>query len=210
VESLGIPGFRPPSDASRKAYEGPLKGDAKRGYNACMSAEDTIHFILTGGTIDSYYDGTKDTAVPLERSSIPRYLKSILPYVETEFTEVCMKDSRELTEENRKEILEAVKASPHTHIVITHGTYTMPDTARFLKANLQRDDQTIIFTGSMIPLTGFAPSDASFNLGFAVASFSSLKPGIYVAMNAKIFSPDEVIKLLADGRFASIFTKEEG
>jgi L-asparaginase len=81
----------------------------------------------------------------------------------------------------------------------------MPDTAKFLKAHLKRNDQTIVFTGSMIPLLGFAPSDASFNLGFAISQVNELPNGIYVCMNGAIFSPDEVVKLLYEGRFISVF-----
>lgn len=39
-----------------------------------------IHFIITGGTIDSYYDGTKDTAVPRETSIIPDFIQSLKLY----------------------------------------------------------------------------------------------------------------------------------
>lgn len=77
-----------------------------------------------------------------------------------------MKDSRQLGENDRKEILKAIEESPSNKIIITHGTYTMPDTARYLKANLKRNDQTIILTGSMIPIKGFSPSDGTFNLGY--------------------------------------------
>lgn len=99
--------------------------------------------------------------------------------------------------------------SLHKKVIITHGTYTMPDSAKFLKANLKRKDQTIIFTGSMIPLLGFAPSDAPFNLGYAIARVQELKAGIYVAMNGKIFMPEEVVKLLSEGRFISVFEEKK-
>lgn len=81
----------------------------------------------------------------------------------------------------------------------------MPDTARYLKANLKRNNQTVILTASMIPLKGFAPSDASFNLGFALAQVETLPAGIYVAIQGKVFQPEEVIKLVGEGRFTSIF-----
>lgn len=83
----------------------------------------------------------------------------------------------------------------------------MPDTARFLKANLKRNDQTIILTGSIIPIHGFSPSDGPFSLGYAVAKLEDLEPGIYVAMNGKVFSPEEVIKVISEARFSSIFNK---
>ena len=167
----------------------------------------TIHFIITGGTIDSYYDGTKDTAVPRENSIIPYFIKSLKLYTQSEFTEVCMKDSRSLTREDTQGVLEAVEKSPHSKIIITHGTYTMPDTARFLSAKLTRKDQTIILTGSMNPIQGFSPSDGPFHLGYAVAQVESLQPGVYVAMNGKVFSPEEVVKIISEGRFTSIFEK---
>ncbi len=169
--------------------------------------DNSIHFILTGGTIDSYYDGTKDTVVPSEHSVIPEFINSMRLYNKSEFTEVCMKDSRALNQDDRNEILKAIEESPSQKIIITHGTYTMPDTARYLKANLKRNDQVIILTGSMIPIKGFSPSDGTLNLGYAISQAEILEPGVYVCMNCKTFSPEEVVKILSEGRFASIFNK---
>ena len=172
-----------------------------------MSKKDTIHFIMTGGTIDSYYEATKDTAVVNKESVIPNYIKSLKLYEKLEFTEVCLKDSRELRKRDLQMILNAVKNSKSKKIIITHGTYTMPDTARYLKANLRTHDQVIILTGSMIPLVGFAPSDAPFNLGYTIATIQHLAPGIFVAMNGRLFLPEEVLKVLYSGTFSSIFNK---
>ncbi|MBN1156992.1 asparaginase [Candidatus Woesearchaeota archaeon] len=169
---------------------------------------EKIHFIMTGGTIDSHYDGIKDTAVPNEHSVIPGYIKSLKLYMDCEFTEVCMKDSRNITKDDLKNICNSIDESPHKKIIVTHGTYTMPDTARYLKANLKKKDKTIIFTGSMVPLIGFSPSDASFNLGFSVSKVLELPQGIYICMNGRVFSPKEIIKTIAEGRFSSIFKKK--
>ena len=118
-----------------------------------------------------------------------------------------MKDSREINANDMKKILGTIQDSKHKKIIITHGTYTMPDTSRYLKANLKRKDQTIILTGSFIPLTGFSPTDAPFNLGYAISKVQDLPAGIYIAMNGKIFKPEEVIKMLSEGKFGSIFTQ---
>lgn len=128
-------------------------------------------------------------------------------YDRFEFTEVCMKDSRELTKKDLRNVLVAVEKSKAQKILITHGTYTMPDTARYLTKNLKRDDQTVVITGSMIPLEGFSPSDAGFNLGYSLAQVKTLLPGVYVCMNGRVFDPDEVIKQLNEGRFGSVFNK---
>jgi len=164
---------------------------------------EIIHFVITGGTIDSYYSIKKDTAVPNTNSAIPGFIKSL--DLKAEFTEVCMKDSREFTHEDLENILKAIEESPYKKIIITHGTYTMPDTGRYLKANLKRKDQTILLTGSMIPMKGFSPSDSTFNLGYAMAKIQNLPPGIFVCMNARVFSPDEIMKVISEGKFASIF-----
>jgi L-asparaginase len=172
-----------------------------------MIKKDKLHFILTGGTLDSYYDGSKDTAVTNEHSSVPKFIKILKLYEECNFTEVCMKDSRSLSTEDRKNIVKTVSKSKSNRIIITHGTYTLPDTARYLQANLKNNKKVIVFVCSMIPLDGFVPTDAGFNIGYAVAKSQELPAGIYVCMNGRIFSPDEVLKIMSEGRFGSIYTR---
>lgn len=169
-----------------------------------MAQKQKIHFILTGGTIDSYYEGSKDTAVPNQHSVIPQYLNSLKLYEDFEYTKICMKDSRELTKNDMHSIYQTIKESPYNRIIITHGTYTMPDTARYIESNLEKINKVIILTGSIIPLAGFSPSDAPFNLGFAIAKSQELSNGIYVCINGKVFYPKEIVKLISEGRFASL------
>ncbi len=169
-----------------------------------MSKKEKIEIIITGGTIDSCFDAVKDAIVPLEKSVIPDFVKSLKIDKDFDFTEVCMKDSRSLTKDDLENVRASIEKSEAGKIIITHGTYTMPDTARFLEANLKRKDQVIILTGSMTPLTGFSPSDAPFNLGHSLASLENAKPGIYVGMNGQLFNPKEVIKRISEGKFVSI------
>jgi len=168
----------------------------------------TIHFIITGGTIDSHYEGSKDTAVPRKESIIPSFIESLKLYKKSVFTTVCMKDSRDMIKSDMLKVLNVIKKSRAKKIIVTHGTYTMPDTARFLQANLKNGDKTVVLTASMIPIDGFSPSDGPFNLGFALAQTDYLKPGIYVAINGRIFSPEEVAKVIKQARFTSIFEKK--
>lgn len=168
-----------------------------------------IHFVITGGTIDSSWSGKHDTVISNEHSYLPEYFKNLELQDKVTFTEVCLKDSRNLTQTDVQKVLDEVEKSPCTKIIIPHGTYTMPDTARFLKVNLTRKDQTIILTGSMTPLKGFEPSDASFNLGYAVAKVQELDPGVYLCMHGVTFTPEEVAKSLSEGKFYSIFKKKQ-
>jgi len=166
-----------------------------------------IHFFLTGGTIDSVWDSSQDTAVPRKESIIPQFIKSLKPYFKFKCTKICMKDSRKFVQADRKKLLRELEKTNSKQIIITHGTYTMPNTARYLQSNLKRKDQKIILTGSMIPMDGFTGSDGGFNLGFAIARLESIEPGIYIAMNARFFSPAEVVKNLSEGRFSLIPSK---
>lgn len=166
---------------------------------------ESIHLVITGGTIDSYYEGSLDTVKPGEKSVLPGYIKGLKLYFDVECTEVCMKDSRDLNHDDLDKILQTIENSKHKKVLITHGTYTMPDTGRFLNANLKRKDQVIILTGSMIPMHGFTNSDGPFNLGFSMAMLQNMDNGIYVCMNGKIFDHQEVAKNIKEGRFYSLF-----
>lgn len=168
-----------------------------------------IHLIATGGTIDSYYDGTKDTAVPYSKSILPDFFKNIIKLDKGKllFTQVCMKDSRDVNKKDLNFMLNTIEKSKARKIIITHGTYTMADSSRFIKANLKRKDQTIVICASLIPMTGFAPSDAPFNLGYAFAQVETLKPGIYVTLNGNTFVPEDVAKFVSQGKLYSLFNK---
>lgn len=168
-----------------------------------MNNIEPIEVIITGGTIDSKWDGSKDTAVVRKESVLPDYLNSLGLYNQISFKTVCMKDSREIDDEDRKEIIKAIEASSAQRIVITHGIYTMPDTAKYLVANLNNSDKMIVLLGSLTPLQGFDMSDAGFNLGYAFSQVLALEPGIYVCMNGKTFSPEGVTKDIETGKFYS-------
>lgn len=112
-----------------------------------------------------------------------------------------MKDSLDMSDEDRKVILENCKKAPEDRIVITHGTDTMVETAKVLASEIK--SKTIVLTGAMIPYA-FDNSDALFNLGNALAFVQVLPSGIYIAMNGKYFSWDNVRKNKDIGEFEEI------
>ena len=170
-----------------------------------QNKELTIHFIMTWWTIDSYYESTKDTAIPNEHSIIPRFINSLHLENSVEFTEICMKDSRQMTKDDLKNVLHCIEESKNKYFIVTHGTYTMPDSARYLEANLRNKGKVIILTGSMLPMAEFTMSDGWFNLGYAIWQIKAGLPnGIYVCMNWSTFSSIEVIKVVSEWRFSSI------
>jgi len=159
----------------------------------CATVNYKIHFILTGGTIDSYYDVDKCTVLPFEHSVIPKYINEFVGLKNDQviFTEICMKDSRDLDEIDMKNVLNTIEESPHNKFIITLGTYTLFNNALYLQSNLKKkNDLTVVLTGSMIPLEGFVPSDAAFNLGYAISEVCNLPPGVYICINGKKYLPE--------------------
>jgi L-asparaginase len=118
-------------------------------------------------------------------------------------------DSLEMTDEHRERILSSCEQAAEKHIIITHGTDTMTDTAALVgRAMAQSPDgplrgKTIVFTGAMIPYT-ISGSDALFNLGTAFSAVQILNPGVYIVMNAAIFNWNDVRKNKEEGRFETI------
>ncbi len=156
-----------------------------------------------GGTIefiDPAYDAFNKKLLKLD-ATIDSYLQNLIqPHFNFSTEIVVEKDSRDITDEDRKKLSDAIVSTPHENIIITHGTFTMQQTAQFLEQQAIANKK-IILTGSMAPIIGFAASDAGFNLGFAIASLSSIKPGVYLSMNGGIFESSEVEKNIELLRF---------
>jgi L-asparaginase len=74
-------------------------------------------------------------------------------------------------------------------------------TADYLKEKCT--EKTIVLTGAMVPYK-FGSSDGLFNLGSALAFAQVLPPGVYIAMNGKIFEADKVKKNTDKGEFETI------
>jgi L-asparaginase len=169
--------------------------------------ENKLHFIITGGTIDSKFDPITEKTLPNDHSYIPEFIKILKLYEQLAFSELFMKDSRDIKDSDRKKVLEAVKKSNAKRIIITHGSYTVAKTARYLSKELKHKKKIVIFVCALIPIRGFTPTDGGFNLGYAVAKSQDLKSGVYVCMNGQVFGPEEVVKILSEGRFASVYTR---
>ena len=99
---------------------------------------------------------------------------------------MCRLDSTEITETHRKELLAAITAIKPQSVVVTHGTDTIIETARWLSGKLPA--KIIVLTGAMLPAK-FAETDAHFNIGAAVASAQLLAPGVYVCMGGMVCDP---------------------
>jgi L-asparaginase len=166
-----------------------------------MSA--AIRILVTGGTFDKEYDELNGRLF-FKDSHIREMLALGRCRLNLEIRTLMMIDSLEMTASDRDVIVHACLSSPEQRIVITHGTDTMADTARVLAAAMP--DKVVVLTGAMIPYK-FGSSDGLFNLGSALAFAQTLNPGVYVAMNGRCFSAEEVRKNKQTGFFEA--TRED-
>lgn len=167
--------------------------------------DNNIHVILTGGTIEKTYDPITEKPEFHTNSVLPDYLKNaVKAYPELTYEVVSQIDSMDMRDDVRADILKAVEKTSAKKVLVVHGTGTMKITANFLSSRLKETDKNVILTGAMIPLKEFAMSDAGFNLGFAIAQLQFVDPGVYVAMNSRLFKAGKVTKNAKTGRFEEI------
>src|SRR3989344_4222055 len=161
-----------------------------------------VRLILTGGTIDSaepYRSDLKSTFP--SGTHVPDMLEQARVKSGIIVDVLMLKDSNDMTEQDRQSLLERCQQMPEERAVVTHGTDTMADTARFLGEQIE--DKTIVLTGAMTPFV-MERSDSLFNLGFAIASAQRLANGVYVAMNGRVFDWDNVRKNREIGMFEEL------
>jgi len=155
-----------------------------------------VTFITTGGTIDKvYFDAMSRFEVG--ETVVSHILRQGGVGFEFEVVPLMRKDSLDLTDTDRAAIRAAVLAREDEYIVITHGTDTMVETAQALEGI---EGKTIVLTGALSPAR-FQDSDATFNIGLAVAAVQSRPHGVWVAMSGRIFHPEHVRKNRSQNRF---------
>ncbi len=158
-----------------------------------------IKIITTGGTIDKvYFDARSEYAVGQQQ--ITSILEQSNVHAPVEVEQLFQKDSLDVTEEDRTLVVEKTRNDPCSHILITHGTDTMVETARALECIPHK---IIVLAGSLSPAR-FKGTDAEFNIGFALGALQALSPGVYIAMNGRIFPSDNVRKNGEERRFEEL------
>lgn len=162
-----------------------------------------IKILITGGTFDKEYDEINGKLY-FNDTHLPEILGLGRCALEVNISRLMMIDSLEMTDSDRDRILSECSQCEESKLVITHGTDTMEITARLLgQSGLAK---TIVLTGAMIPYK-FGSSDGLFNMGTALAFVQSLPHGVYVAMNGKYFTWDNVRKNKIRGTFEELDTQ---
>ncbi len=158
-----------------------------------------IKIYTVGGTIDKEYFDRK-SEYEVGEPTIGEILKEAYVNLEYSITPILHKDSLDMTDKDRQMVFDKVASDEHRHIVLTHGTDTIIQTAKKLKSI---PDKVIVLTGAMAPAR-FKSSDAAFNIGCAIAAVQTLKPGVHIAINGRIFEPDKVRKNLDRNWFEDV------
>ena len=159
-----------------------------------------VHILTMGGTIDKDYPRLT-AGYAFEFGDIPA-AKHILDNhpnlgISYSVTSICQKDSQEITDDDRLELANAIQKivtqgqSTTTHrMIVTHGTDTMIDTAKYIQHELagKLSQCVIVFTGATKPAM-FIDSDAAFNVGAAIAATSIGSLGdVLICMNGNCIS----------------------
>ncbi len=164
----------------------------------------TIRVFATGGTFDKEYDYIHGTLY-FTSTQLPGMFRQGRSTLDIKLKTLMMKDSLDMTDEDREIIAQNCTDCTEKHILITHGTDTMDLTARYLAERVK--DKTVVLTGAMVPYS-FGSSDGFFNLGSALAFVQTLPPNIYVVMNGQHFLWNNVRKNREHGLFEKINENE--
>ncbi len=159
-----------------------------------------IRIFVTGGTFDKTYDEITGQ-LSFADTHLPEMLRLGRSRIEVSVRTLMMIDSLDMTEADRALIVQNCRQAPEEHIVITHGTDTMTETAAAVAGEIT--DKTVVLTGAMIPYA-FGSSDGLFNLGSALSFVQVLPHGVYIAMNGKCFPWDHCRKNRERGEFEEL------
>ena len=160
---------------------------------------DQLCIVTTGGTIDKiYFDDKSDFQVG--EPQIGRILDELGVAFRYSVIPILRKDSLHLDDADRELLRATIAAQPARHVLVTHGTDSMVETAKVLALI---PGKTIVLTGALNPAR-FRGSDAEFNIGTAVGAVQSLPAGVYIAMNGRIWDPAKVRKNVDANRFEAL------
>lgn len=155
-----------------------------------------VTILTTGGTIEKTYNELEGS-LRNDRSVLDEILGTLrLPDLFIRHVSVMHKDSLEMTDDDREQILAAVaEALPSSQaVIVLHGTDTLEVTGEALHGRLARGlEVPVILTGAMRPYE-FRDSDALQNVTEALLAARLVLPGVYVAMHNRVLRFPGVFK----------------
>ncbi|HEV8628749.1 MAG TPA: asparaginase domain-containing protein [Thermoanaerobaculia bacterium] len=167
-----------------------------------------LTLITTGGTIEKTYD--EQTGELSNRRTLVRRMLEELRLEDTEVSvlELMSKDSLDMTEEDRRRVVEAVRLAGAAGggecagVVVLHGTDTLCATGDLLAQELGTPRVPVVLTGAWRPFE-MKRSDALQNLTEALFATGALPPGIYCVAHGRTLRFPGVRKDRSLGTFAA-------
>ncbi len=160
---------------------------------------EKIVIISTGGTFNKIYNPI-DGSLIIDKSS--NAIKEIAEKWLCEFDVISIigKDSLDIDNKEREELLKLIINYECNNIIIVHGTDTMDITAELI-ANHKEINKKIILTGAMTPYS-IEPIEATANLSSSYGFLNNVKDnGVYISMNGVIGDYKEIVKDRINSKF---------
>ncbi|WP_158583413.1 asparaginase domain-containing protein [Salinisphaera sp. Q1T1-3] len=156
-----------------------------------------LTLLATGGTIEKTYDAHAG-ALTLDVPVIEDLLDTLWhPDIAIQVSRVMACDSLDMDDDDRRQILEAAReiidADAADAVIVTHGTDTLPDTARVLARGLSPHRVPVVLTGAMRPYR-VAESDARQNVAQAIMAARIAAPGVYGVCHGRMIAAEHIAK----------------
>ena len=154
--------------------------------------------ISTGGTFNKTYN-PKNGMLEIDKDATALKELASKWLCEFKILTIIGKDSLEITNQDRLELLGTISQADYKHIIVVHGTDTMDVTAEYLAEG--ELDKCIVLTGAMVPYS-IDPVEATANLASTYGYLQALEEdGVYIAMNGMIGDYKIIKKDREEGRF---------
>lgn len=163
--------------------------------------------ITTGGTIDKTYDETEGCLRNVS-SVLDEILVGLrLPDLKITQIPLMNKDSLNMTDTDRRAVLDCIKGEfpavdvaegetpVHPRFLVVHGTDTLADTGRYLHSADLDPEIRVALTGAVRPFE-FRDSDAAQNIAEALFALNwpDLPGGVYAVMHNRLLCFPDVVK----------------
>ncbi len=155
----------------------------------------TLAIISTGGTIEKTYDeaeGILSNGLTVLDMMIDRLQ---LEGLQIDRISLMNKDSRDMSDQDHKQIAQAVSECEETHdgVIVVHGTDTLSETGECISKLYPELKIPCILTGAMRPWI-MRNTDSLQNLAESFAVVQLLSPGVYVAMHSQVLEFPGIVK----------------
>lgn len=158
-----------------------------------------IVVVNTGGTFNKEYNQIKGQLEVREDSFFIESIFASSKIIKKDIKGLLYKDSLEITDTDRKGLVEFLTRIKTDKILIIHGTDTMNITAKYIDNKIK--NKTIVLTGAMQPYS-IEPIEATANLMLGFGYLQSEKNfGVYIAMHGNIKEYSQIKKNKEKGIF---------